>query len=301
MRFQHVKLVVTALVGPILLGYAPSATAQVAPIRSIEHIAGDVYYFHENTPAGHNGILAVTSEGVILVDPIRAEAADWLKGHISQRFGQTVKTIIYSHHHGDHAAGAEAYVDTVEEIIAHENVPAGIIEDDLISVMPTRTFSSHLTVELGNKTVELTEVGPGHSDDLVAVGFPEERVLFIVDAFSGRRLPVSGRVGDRIGDVETVVGTLRHIENIAMDYDILATGHTGATPTVTIADLVAYRTFLENLRAQVLQYRKEGKTVDEMKGLITMEAYRDWLNYEAWLPLSIEAMNTYLENSGLSS
>ena len=118
----------------------------------------------------------MTSEGVILVDPIRAEAADWLKGHISQRFGQTVKTIIYSHHHGDHAAGAEAYVDTVEEIIAHENVPAGIIEDDLISVMPTRTFSSHLTVELGNKTVELTEVGPGHSDDLVAVGFPDERV-----------------------------------------------------------------------------------------------------------------------------
>ena len=163
--------------------------------------------------------------------------------------------------------------------------------------MPTRTFSGHLTVELGNKTVELTEVGPGHSDNLIAVGFPEERVLFIVDIFSGRRLPFRGNVGD----VETVVGTLRRLENMAMDFDIVATGHTGATQLVTIADLVGYRTFLENLRAQVLQYRKEGKTVDEMKQLITMEAYTDWLNYEAWLPLAIERINTYLENSGLPS
>ena len=299
MRYQCGKVVVAVLLGPMLLGYAPSATAQVAPSRSIEHIAGDVYYFHENTPNSHNGILTVTSEGVILVDPIRAEAAEWLKGQISERFGQTVKTIIYSHHHGDHAAGAEAYADTVEEIIAHENAPAGILEDDRISVMPTRTFSGHLTVELGNKTVELTEVGPGHSDNLITVGFPEERVLFIVDIFSGRRLPFRGNVGD----VETVVGTLRRIETLIedMDFDILATGHTGSTQLATIADLVGYRTFLDNLRAQVLQYRKEGKTVDEMKQLITMEAYRDWRNYGAWLPLAIERMNTHLESSGLPS
>ena len=38
-------------------------------------------------------MFAVTSEGVILVDPTRAEAAEWLKGQISERFGQTVKTL----------------------------------------------------------------------------------------------------------------------------------------------------------------------------------------------------------------
>ena len=34
MRYQCVKPVVAALLGPMLLGYAPSATAQVAPSRS---------------------------------------------------------------------------------------------------------------------------------------------------------------------------------------------------------------------------------------------------------------------------
>ena len=299
MKYQCPKLVVAALVGPMLVACGPSATGQDAPSRSIEQIAGDVYYFHDNDVNAHNGVFTVTSEGVILVDPISRDAGEWLKEQIAERFGQTVKIIIYSHHHGDHSAGAEAYADTVEEIIAHDNAPAGILEDDRVNVMPTRTFSGHLTVELGNKTVELTEVGPGHSDNLITVGFPEERLLLIVDIFSGRRLPFSGNVGD----VETVVGTLRRLENRIenMDFDILATGHTGSTRLVTIADLVGYRTFLENLRAQVLQYRKEGKTVNEMKQLITMEAYRDWLNYEAWLPLAIESMNTYLENSGLPS
>jgi hypothetical protein len=38
-----------------------------------------------------------------------------------------------------------------------------------------------------------------------------------------------------------------------------------------------------------------------MKQLIKMEAYRDWLNYEPWMPLSIENMNAYLERLGLPS
>ena len=285
MRSRYIRLGVALLAGLIWLVSAPSAVAQDEPTRSIQNIAGDVYYFRNNN---HYGVFAVTSSGVILVDPISRDAGEWLKGEITQQFGQTVRTIVYSHHDGDHAGGAEAYEDTVEEIIAQENAPAGIVLDDRVSVMPTRTFSGRLDVTLGGKTIELIELGPGHTDSLIAVRFPEERVLFVVDIFSGKRLPFNGIAPTF--DVDTVVGTLRHIEK--MYFDILAPGHTGLS---NIAELVAYRTFLENLRAQVLQFRKEGRSVEEMQTLITMEAYRDWLNYEAWLPPSIEGMNAYLE------
>jgi glyoxylase-like metal-dependent hydrolase (beta-lactamase superfamily II) len=287
MKFQSVRLLVAVLAGSLLL--ASPAAAQNAPRRSIERIAGDVYYFHNNN---HNGIFMVTPEGVLLVDPIQRDAGEWLKGQLAQRFSQTVKIIIYSHHDGDHSGGAEAFADTVQQIIAHENAPAGILLDDRVTVMPTRTFSGRLTVEFGGKKVELTELGPGHTNSLISIGFPDERILFVVDIFSGKRLPFQGGGGDF--DFDTVVGTLRRIEN--MDFNILAPGHAALS---TIADLVAYRTFLENLRAQVLQYRKERKTVEEMKQLIKMEAYRDWLNYEQWMPLSIENMNAYLERLGL--
>jgi glyoxylase-like metal-dependent hydrolase (beta-lactamase superfamily II) len=287
MKSLSTRLPLTALMGLLLL--ALPAQAQNPPRRSIEKIAGDVYSFHNNA---HNGIFMVTSDGILLVDPIHRDAGEWLKGELSQRFRQTVKIIVYSHHDGDHSGGAEAYADTVQQIIAHENAPAGILQDDRVSVMPTRTFSGRLTVELGGKKVELIELGPGHTNSLIAVRFPDERILFVVDIFSGRRLPFPSADTD----FDTVVGTLRHIEK--MDFDILAPGHAGLS---TIADLVAFRTFIENLRAQVLQYRKEGKTVDQMKQLIKMEAYRDWMNYEQWLPLSIENMNNYLQRLGLPS
>ena len=290
-----VRLMVAALVGSMLLGVGPTAEAQNEPTRSIEHIAGDVYYYHydEGMRGGRsflwNGLFMVTPEGIILVDPIGMDRETWLKEELKRRFDQDVKIIIYSHSHGDHAGGAEIYADTVEEIVAHENTPGHIVDDDLVSVMPTRTFAGRTTVELGGKTVELIEVGPGHTDDLVVARFPEERLIFVVDIFSGRQLPFGGINFD----VPTFVSGLRRIEQ--MDFDIIAPGHTGL---VTLADLVAYRSFVENLHAQVLVARRAGQTVDEMKQSITMDAYKDWLSYDVLMPLCIEGMNRYLEEAG---
>src|SRR5262249_30321198 len=159
------------------------------------------------------------------------------------------------------------------------------------SVMPTRTFNGRTEVKLGGRAFELVELGPGHTDNLIGVRFPDEHILFVVDIFSGKRLPYQGLAGETA--IDTIIGTLRRIET--MDFVISATGHSAPS---NLADLVAYRTFLENLRAQVLQARREGKSVAEMKQMITMPAYKDWQNYDSWLAPSIENMNTYLERIG---
>jgi len=264
-------------------------SAQPETVRSINRVAAEVYQFRNNA---HYGLFAVTSDGILLVDPISVEASTWLKGQLQTRFpGKVVKTIVYSHHDGDHSGGAEVFKDTVTEIVAHENAPRGILADDRVSVMPTRTFNGRTEVKLGGKTVELVELGPGHTDNLIGIRFPEERILFVVDIFSGKRLPYQGLAGETA--IDTIIGTLRRIET--MDFVILATGHSAPS---NLADLVAYRTFLENLRAQVLQARREGKSVAEMKQTITMPAYKDWQNYDSWLAPSIENMNTYLERIG---
>jgi glyoxylase-like metal-dependent hydrolase (beta-lactamase superfamily II) len=255
----------------------------------IFQVEGDVYQFRAS---GHYGVFVPTSEGVILIDPISAAAGEWLKAQLAQRFpGRPVKTIIYSHHDGDHSGGAEAFADTATEIVAQENAPRGIAADDRVHVMPTRTFSGRSTVELGGKTLELIELGPGHTDSLIGVRFPQENALFVVDIFSGTRLPFRGLAGPP--DVDTVIGTLKNIEK--MEFDVLLTGHSRPS---NIAELTAYRTFLENLRAQVLQARREGRSVEQMKQSITMPAYSNWTNYDAWMPLSVENMNLYLEQIG---
>jgi glyoxylase-like metal-dependent hydrolase (beta-lactamase superfamily II) len=270
---------------------AHAQNAPGAPPREVLQVTGDLYQFRNG---GHYGTFLVTSDGIILVDPIATGAASWLRDYLDGAFpGKTVKVVIYSHHDGDHAGGAEAFTDLKPEIVAHENAPRGIAADARVSVMPTRTFGGRTTVTLGDRTVELIELGPGHTDSLIGVRFPEENALMVVDIFSGRRLPFQGLAGPP--DVDAIIGTLRRIE--AMDFRILLTGH--SLPS-HIADLVAYRTFLENLRAQVLQARREGQSVDQMKQTITMSAYRDWVNYETWLPPSIENMNAYLDRIGAS-
>jgi glyoxylase-like metal-dependent hydrolase (beta-lactamase superfamily II) len=267
----------------------PAALAQTASPYELFQVKGDVYQFRAN---GHYGTFVPTSEGVVLIDPISTEAGEWLKGQLAARFpGRPVKTIIYSHHDGDHSGGAEAFADTTTEIVAQANAPRGIAADDRVDVMPTRTFSGKSTVELGGKTIELIELGPGHTDSLIGVRFPDENILLVVDIFSGQRLPFQGLVGPP--DVDTIIGTLRNIESL--EFDVLLTGHSRPS---NIADLVGYRTFLENLRAQVLQARREGRSVEEMKQSITMPAYSGWTNYAAWMPPSVENMNLYLEKIG---
>jgi hypothetical protein len=163
MRGTHFLL--CTLIGAAFFG-VPSARAQDAPSYKIFPVAGDVYQFRAN---GHYGVFVPTSEGIILVDPISAAAGDWLKAQLAERFpDRPVRTIIYSHHDGDHSGGAEAFADTVAEIVAQQNAPRGIAADDRVHVMPTRTFSGKTTDALGGKTLELIELGPRHTHNLTA-------------------------------------------------------------------------------------------------------------------------------------
>ena len=286
---QVMLLLRWALIGVALITIPAAALAQDPSPYEIFQVEGDVYQFRAN---GHFGVFVPTSEGIVLIDPISAAAGEWLKAQLAERFpGRPVKTIVYSHHDGDHSGGAEAFADTATEIVAQENAPRGIAADDRVNVMPTRTFSGKSTVELGAKTLELIELGPGHTDSLIGVRFPDENILLVVDIFGGTRLPFRGLLGPP--DVDTLIGTLRNIEK--MEFDVLLTGHSRPS---NIAELVAYRTFLENLRAQVLQARRDGRSVEQMKQSITMPAYSDWTNYEAWMEPSVENMNLYLGQIG---
>ncbi len=78
-------LLVTAVWQPT----ARRAAAQEDTPRAITKIAGDLYRFQNKF---HYSVFLVTPEGVIVTDPINAEAATWLKGEIASRFGVPVNT-----------------------------------------------------------------------------------------------------------------------------------------------------------------------------------------------------------------
>ena len=111
----------------------PSAFAQPSqqPTREITQITSDLYRFVNNN---HRTVFLVTSEGIILADPINVGAVTWLKGQLAERFNVPVRYVLYSHHHFDHASGAALFNETAE-LIAHENCSGGSRE----AVLPSRT------------------------------------------------------------------------------------------------------------------------------------------------------------------
>jgi glyoxylase-like metal-dependent hydrolase (beta-lactamase superfamily II) len=249
--------------------------------REISRVTFDVYRFQNNF---HVNIFVVTGAGVVVTDPINEEAASWLKDEIAKITDEPITHLIYSHSHLDHAAGGLGYGE-VPNVIMQQNAP-----DDIDLVESTQRFGDELTFDVGSKTFELTYLGPGHGTDLIAMVVRPDEVGFVVDAVSAKRLFYRDFPGANVDDwIEQV----RRVESL--DFDILVGGH---GPVGVKRDVSLGLAYLEELRAEVLDGLKAGKTVEELTREIKMEKYRDWENYDSWRALNVQGMARFLTESG---
>jgi len=73
-----------------LPGFAPQALAQHTT-RAFTNVKGDVWRFQNNF---HFSVVVETADGVVVTDPINAEAAEWLKAEIASRFGKPITRLV---------------------------------------------------------------------------------------------------------------------------------------------------------------------------------------------------------------
>lgn len=254
--------------------------------RSITKIAGDLYRFQNRA---HYSVFLVTPEGILVTDPIHAEAAKWLKAELATRFpGVPIRYLVYSHSHADHIAGGEVFSDTAT-VVAHERAKQRIVAEQVPTATPQVTFSDRKTLELGGKQVELIHLGPSHSDNLILMRFPAERTVFAVDIIAVRRLPYQDFPD---ADLNGLIATLKGLE--AMDFDILAPGHGALGGKADVAD---NRRYLETLRDRVKAGIDAGKSLDELKQTVTMPEYATWGMYQEWREANVAGMYRLLQSS----
>ncbi len=251
--------------------------------RSISKVKGDVYRFQNNF---HFAMFVVTGDGIVVTDPINADAVNWLKGELGKRFpGKRVTHMIYSHSHGDHNSGGQAWGGGIE-VIAHKNTAENISAGQ--TAAPTKTFKDELKFSTGGKTIEVSYLGAGHGNDLSAVVVRPENVAFVVDAVSPKRLPY--RNFPRT-DVDGLINQIKAVE--ALDFDILTPGH---SVNGTKQDATDTRIYIETLRARVMKAIAAGKSLDQIKASVTMDKYKKWGAYDAYLPLNVEGMYGWLKS-----
>lgn len=249
--------------------------------RAIENVSGDVYRFQNNF---HYSVFVITDNGVIVTDPINAEAASWLKSEIAKLTDQPITHLIYSHSHGDHASGGKLFGD-IPNVITHANAPKYID-----GVAPTERFKDTHIVKSGNTSVELTYLGPGHGTDLIAMVIRPENVGFIVDAAASKRLPYRDFPGS---NVDQWIEQVRTAETL--DFEILVGGH---GPIGVKHDVTSARVYMEELRAEVIAGLKSGKSAEQLTTDITMPKYKDWASYDQWIALNVQGMARSLQENG---
>ncbi len=273
-----------AVFAALTAGLSLSAAAQDTK-RSITQIKGDVYRFQNNF---HFAMFVVTDDGIVVTDPINADAVTWLKAELAKRFDKPVTHMILSHFHGDHASGGEAWGSL--EVVAHEKTKAHIAAGKTKTALPTVTFSDTYRFSAGGKDFELTYLGKGHSDDLIAVVVRPENVAFVVDAVSPRRLIYRDFGGS---DVAGMIAQIKVIEGL--DYEVLLPGH---SVVGTKQDATDMRIYVETLRDQVLAKLKSGMSEEDIVASDVIADYKDWGAYEQWRPLNIKGMVRWLKETG---
>jgi glyoxylase-like metal-dependent hydrolase (beta-lactamase superfamily II) len=152
---------------------------------------------------------------------------------------------------------------------------------------PDIVFKDRMTITLGGKSVDLVHVGEmGHTNDMSAVYFPEEKGIFFVDFVSLGRVPF-GTIAT--WGLDALLNSIRVLE--MLDYDVAVGGH-GVVGNKS--DVAAHRHYLEELREAVAAGIAAGQSVEEMQASITMSAYQSWINYENWRPLNVLGMYNLL-------
>ena len=90
--------------------------------------------------------------------------------------------------------------------------------------------------------------------------------------------------------IEDWIDSLQRVE--LMDFDILAPGH---GPLGRKEHVYMFREYMQDLHGAVLQYAREGKSLEEMKTLIKLPKYEKWASYQQWFPLNIEGMYRHVQ------
>ena len=249
--------------------------------RELTNVTGDVWRFQNKF---HFSTVVVTSEGVVVTDPINTEAATWLEAEISARFGKPVTYLVYSHSHGDHASGGAVYADTAT-VIAQANAPA-----EIDGVTPDIRFAQAMSFTSGDHSFELTALGPGHGTDMLAMVVRPENVAYVVDVVSPGRLPYKDFPGANIAGL---IEQTKAVE--ALDFEIMSPGHSRLGNK---ADAVEAREYVEWLRAAVTAELSAGKTADQVVADLDTSAYEGMMAYGMWRDLNIQGMARWLKESG---
>jgi cyclase len=151
--------------------------------------------------------------------------------------------------------------------------------------LPEETFSGELSIKVGDRSLELIEVGPAHTRGDTLVHAPTERVLFSGDILFSEAHPIAWA-----GPVSNWMAACDRI--LAMDVDVIVPGHGPLAGPGAVRELKAY---FEYLYSEARARHAAGMTALQAARSMSLERWADWGDSER---LVVNIANIYRELSG---
>jgi glyoxylase-like metal-dependent hydrolase (beta-lactamase superfamily II) len=252
--------------------------------RSIVQISPSVYRWGSD---GQYGAYIVGGDAIAVVDGhyCPSGTVQWLKEELAKRHDVPVKYMILSHDHPDHICNSQLFDDTAVTI-GHKNILPHILREKRQSSVPDITFEESIDVMLGGVTVTLLYFGPTHSDNLIVMHIPDEKVLIGIDIARGKSLFPDYRDMD----VHSTLKVLKTLEQLP-DSDIVLPGH---GPMLDHENFAQQRRYIQALRDEVLDHIVAGDSLQQIRDTVTMDEFSDYRMFDQFLDSNIVTMWGYL-------
>lgn len=276
---------------------------------------GDGAYAFTTEGDPNTGVI-VGDDGVMVID---TQATPHMAGKVVERIREVtdkpVKFIVLSHYHAVRVLGAAAYqADNViasrltYEMIAergqqdwesefgrfprlfegHESIPG--------LTWPTIVFDDHLTVDLGNRKVEIMHVGKGHTQGDTIAWLPEQRILYAGDLVEYGATPYTGDA-----HLTDWPDTLQRLRDMKPEKMVPGRGDALINPAQCDEALEMTQAFITDLFDTAKKGRKSGsdlKTVFVACKQRMDPKYGDWVIYEHCMPFDVA--RAYDEAGGMA-
>ena len=230
-----------------------------------------------------------------------------------------IATVVNTHANGDHYFGNQLLGDSeiivskrcADEMLAHP--PSALIDRfrnyknlgdggeflmktmgrvfdfrGIVFVPPTQTFTGTLDVSVGNKKLQLVEVGPAHTQGDTLAYIPQDRVVYTGDILFNGGHPVvwAGPTDNWIRACDLM---------LSWDVDVVVPGHGPITDKAGVRELKHY---LEYVKSEARQRYDAGMTLEQAVDDISLKQFSHWSDAER---IYVTVNNLYQEFSGDTS
>ena len=184
----------------------------------VKQLAQEVYFF---STGAYNNLFIVTSEGVVITDPIKGKGR-LLKKAISEITNKPIRFMIYSHSHIDHIGDAHLFSKDGVHIIAQVETGKALKRyKDKNRPVPHINFGTNYTLSIGQISIELIYPGEGHGKGNSIIYIPSRKIMMYVDTVTPKSVPFKN-----FAYTVDVFSQVAGIEKaLKLDFNIYVAGH----------------------------------------------------------------------------